>query len=157
MTDRHCIFIYQFFLLFKKMPDTEEKEDMMAELVKQKEIFTSLFDEKRHDHLVSKGGCIIIAASFIYISLNAAYYFNYSSTAHNLKLTYFHFFANKVRGGSRTRLCKVLWWSTSTGLSSLSQRFFTFNCLVEPQKHAFPSNLTVLHLSFNWTSYLRTP
>lgn len=37
------------------MPDSEEKEELMAELVKQKEIFTSLFDEKRHDHLVSKG------------------------------------------------------------------------------------------------------
>lgn len=28
---------------------------MMAEVVKQKELFTSLFDEKRHDHLLSKG------------------------------------------------------------------------------------------------------
>ena len=37
------------------MPDSEEKEEMMAEVVKQKELFTSLFDEKRHDHLVSKG------------------------------------------------------------------------------------------------------
>lgn len=27
----------------------------MAELVKQRELFTSLFDEKRHDHLLSKG------------------------------------------------------------------------------------------------------
>ncbi|AWP11736.1 putative tryptophan 2-3-dioxygenase isoform 3 [Scophthalmus maximus] len=37
------------------MPDSEDKEEMMAELVKQKELFTSLFDEKRHDHLLSKG------------------------------------------------------------------------------------------------------
>lgn len=37
------------------MTDSEEKEEMMAELVKQKELFTSLFDEKRHDHLLSKG------------------------------------------------------------------------------------------------------
>ncbi|XP_069027204.1 tryptophan 2,3-dioxygenase A isoform X2 [Embiotoca jacksoni] len=39
----------------EKMPDSEDKEELMAELVKQKELFTSLFDEKRHDHLVSKG------------------------------------------------------------------------------------------------------
>lgn len=39
------------------MPDSEEKDEMMAELVKQRELFTSLFDEKRHDHLVSKGEC----------------------------------------------------------------------------------------------------
>lgn len=37
------------------MTDSEEKEEAMAELVKQRELFTSLFDEKRHDHLVSKG------------------------------------------------------------------------------------------------------
>uniref|UniRef100_A0A3P8PEY9 tryptophan 2,3-dioxygenase n=1 Tax=Astatotilapia calliptera TaxID=8154 RepID=A0A3P8PEY9_ASTCA len=39
----------------EKMPDSEEKEELMAEMVKQRELFTSLFDEKRHDHLVSKG------------------------------------------------------------------------------------------------------
>uniref|UniRef100_A0A7N6A8V2 Tryptophan 2,3-dioxygenase n=1 Tax=Anabas testudineus TaxID=64144 RepID=A0A7N6A8V2_ANATE len=39
----------------EKMPESEEKEEVMAELVKQRELFTSLFDEKRHDHLVSKG------------------------------------------------------------------------------------------------------
>uniref|UniRef100_A0A8C7QDC9 tryptophan 2,3-dioxygenase n=1 Tax=Oncorhynchus mykiss TaxID=8022 RepID=A0A8C7QDC9_ONCMY len=38
-----------------KMPDTEEKEEMMEELTKQKELFTSLFDIKRHEHLLSKG------------------------------------------------------------------------------------------------------
>lgn len=31
------------------------KEEMMAELIKQRDIFVSLFDEKRHDHLVSIG------------------------------------------------------------------------------------------------------
>lgn len=41
------------------MPDSEEKEELMAELVKQKELFTSLFDEKRHDHLLSKGECAL--------------------------------------------------------------------------------------------------
>lgn len=39
------------------MADSEEKEELMAELAKQREIFTSLFDEKRHDHLLSKGQC----------------------------------------------------------------------------------------------------
>lgn len=39
------------------MPDSEEKEELMAELIKQRELFTSLFDEKRHDHLLSKGEC----------------------------------------------------------------------------------------------------
>ena len=37
------------------MTDSEDKEEMMAEFVKQKEVFTSLFEEKRHDHLLSKG------------------------------------------------------------------------------------------------------
>lgn len=37
------------------MADSEEKLEMMAELVKQKVLFTSLFDEKRHEHLFSKG------------------------------------------------------------------------------------------------------
>ena len=37
------------------MADSEDKEEMMAEFVKQKEVFTSLFEEKRHDHLLSKG------------------------------------------------------------------------------------------------------
>ncbi|XP_056295582.1 tryptophan 2,3-dioxygenase A [Pseudoliparis swirei] len=39
----------------EKMADSEEKLEMMAELVKQKVLFTSLFDEKRHEHLFSKG------------------------------------------------------------------------------------------------------
>lgn len=39
------------------MPESEEKEELMGELAKQKDLFTSLFDEKRHDHLLSKGQC----------------------------------------------------------------------------------------------------
>ncbi|CAM5108134.1 unnamed protein product [Eretmochelys imbricata] len=35
--------------------ESEEKEDLLAELQKQKEILISLFDEKRHEHLLSKG------------------------------------------------------------------------------------------------------
>ncbi|XP_008324797.1 tryptophan 2,3-dioxygenase A [Cynoglossus semilaevis] len=37
------------------IPDAEEKEEMKAEWVQKKEVFTSLFDEKRHEHLLSKG------------------------------------------------------------------------------------------------------
>lgn len=58
MTDRDCCFSPPYFLL-KKMPHSEKKEELMAEMVKQRELFTSLFDEKRHDHLVSKGKCLI--------------------------------------------------------------------------------------------------
>ncbi|XP_078533103.1 tryptophan 2,3-dioxygenase isoform X1 [Lissotriton helveticus] len=36
-------------------PESEEKEEMMAEIQKQKEVFTALFDEKRHEHLLGKG------------------------------------------------------------------------------------------------------
>ncbi|XP_018601736.2 tryptophan 2,3-dioxygenase A [Scleropages formosus] len=39
----------------EKKEESEEKEEMMAEHNKQREIFTALFDEKRHDHLLSKG------------------------------------------------------------------------------------------------------
>uniref|UniRef100_A0A674MMH5 Tryptophan 2,3-dioxygenase n=1 Tax=Takifugu rubripes TaxID=31033 RepID=A0A674MMH5_TAKRU len=39
----------------EKMPKSEDKEELMGELAKQKDLFTSLFDEKRHDHLLSKG------------------------------------------------------------------------------------------------------
>lgn len=42
-------------LSWKKMPDSEEKEELLVELAKQKDVFTSLFDEKRHDHLLCKG------------------------------------------------------------------------------------------------------
>ncbi|XP_066574094.1 tryptophan 2,3-dioxygenase isoform X2 [Amia ocellicauda] len=39
----------------QKADDSEVKEEMLAELSKQREVFTSLFDEKRHEHLLSKG------------------------------------------------------------------------------------------------------
>ncbi|KAK9399070.1 tryptophan 2-3-dioxygenase [Crotalus adamanteus] len=35
--------------------NSEEKEDQLAELQKQKEVLMSLFDEKLHEHLLSKG------------------------------------------------------------------------------------------------------
>ncbi|XP_075716428.1 tryptophan 2,3-dioxygenase isoform X1 [Rhinoderma darwinii] len=41
--------------LAKAKPDSEDKEEHIAELQKQKEVFTALFDEKRHEHLLSKG------------------------------------------------------------------------------------------------------
>ncbi|KAI4900761.1 hypothetical protein NFI96_017292, partial [Prochilodus magdalenae] len=39
----------------EKMADGETKQDMLEDLKKQTELFTSLFDSKRHDHLLSKG------------------------------------------------------------------------------------------------------
>lgn len=39
------------------MPESEEKEELKVELAKQKDVFISLFDKKRHDHLLSKGQC----------------------------------------------------------------------------------------------------
>ncbi|KAG7458778.1 hypothetical protein MATL_G00224170 [Megalops atlanticus] len=39
----------------EQKPESEEKQEMMEDLNKQKELFASLFDEKRHDHLLSKG------------------------------------------------------------------------------------------------------
>ncbi|XP_062332897.1 tryptophan 2,3-dioxygenase A isoform X2 [Osmerus eperlanus] len=39
----------------EKVQDLEDKEEMMEELTKKKELFTSLFDEKIHEHLMSKG------------------------------------------------------------------------------------------------------
>lgn len=42
-----------FFLKAKE--ESEEKEEQMAEFQKQKEVLLSLFDEKRHEHLLSKG------------------------------------------------------------------------------------------------------
>uniref|UniRef100_A0A8D0X9W2 Tryptophan 2,3-dioxygenase n=2 Tax=Sus scrofa TaxID=9823 RepID=A0A8D0X9W2_PIG len=35
--------------------ESEEKEEQMAEFQKQKKVLLSLFDEKRHEHLLSKG------------------------------------------------------------------------------------------------------
>lgn len=78
MIDRDCIFIYGVFFVFvfKKMPDSEEKEEMMAELVKQKELFTSLFDEKRHDHLLSKGeGFLQKQSRHNLVFIKASYFF----------------------------------------------------------------------------------
>lgn len=54
MIDSNSFF---FKFMFKKMPESEDKEELMGELAKQKDLFTSLFDEKRHDHLLSKGQC----------------------------------------------------------------------------------------------------
>ncbi|KAL6479735.1 hypothetical protein MHYP_G00107680 [Metynnis hypsauchen] len=39
----------------EQKPDSEMKEELMADFIKQKELFTCLFDEKRHNHLLSKG------------------------------------------------------------------------------------------------------
>ncbi|XP_063067896.1 tryptophan 2,3-dioxygenase B [Engraulis encrasicolus] len=39
----------------EKMADSEMKEDMLEDLNKQIEQFTALFDDKRHEHLLSKG------------------------------------------------------------------------------------------------------
>eukprot|EP00062_Callorhinchus_milii_P020575 gi/632976368/ref/XP_007904756.1/ PREDICTED: tryptophan 2,3-dioxygenase [Callorhinchus milii] len=36
-------------------PDSEEKEEQLEELNRKKEVLTALFDEKRHEHLLSKG------------------------------------------------------------------------------------------------------
>lgn len=41
--------------LLKAKEESEEKEEQMAEFRKQKEVLLSLFDEKRHEHLLSKG------------------------------------------------------------------------------------------------------
>ncbi|XP_060634776.2 tryptophan 2,3-dioxygenase [Anolis sagrei] len=43
------------FAMVQAKDDSEEKEDQLAELQKQKEVLISLFDEKRHEHLLSKG------------------------------------------------------------------------------------------------------
>lgn len=39
------------------MPESEMKQEMLEDLNKQVELFTSLFDSKRHEHLLSKGHC----------------------------------------------------------------------------------------------------
>ncbi|KAL0974318.1 hypothetical protein UPYG_G00218760 [Umbra pygmaea] len=39
----------------ERMQDSEGKKEMLEELTKQREIFTSLFDVKIHEHLLSKG------------------------------------------------------------------------------------------------------
>ncbi|XP_058048213.1 tryptophan 2,3-dioxygenase [Ahaetulla prasina] len=43
------------YAIVQAKEDSEEKEDQMAELQKQKEVLMSLFDEKLHEHLLSKG------------------------------------------------------------------------------------------------------
>lgn len=43
----------------KAKKDSEEKEEQMAEFRKQKEVLLCLFDEKRHDYLLSKGKCAV--------------------------------------------------------------------------------------------------
>lgn len=39
----------------EKMEDSEVKQELLEDLNKQMEIFTALFDPKRHEHLLSKG------------------------------------------------------------------------------------------------------
>uniref|UniRef100_A0A8C8RMK9 tryptophan 2,3-dioxygenase n=1 Tax=Pelusios castaneus TaxID=367368 RepID=A0A8C8RMK9_9SAUR len=43
------------FAMVQAKQESEEKEELLAELQKQKEVLISLFDEKRHEHLLSKG------------------------------------------------------------------------------------------------------
>uniref|UniRef100_A0A8D0B7U7 Tryptophan 2,3-dioxygenase n=1 Tax=Salvator merianae TaxID=96440 RepID=A0A8D0B7U7_SALMN len=43
------------FAMVQAKEDLEEKEEQLAELQKQKQVLISLFDEKRHEHLLSKG------------------------------------------------------------------------------------------------------
>ncbi|XP_042685602.1 tryptophan 2,3-dioxygenase isoform X2 [Centrocercus urophasianus] len=43
------------FAIVQAKPESEEKEDLLSEFQKQKDILLSLFDEKRHEHLLSKG------------------------------------------------------------------------------------------------------
>lgn len=37
------------------MEDSEVKQELLEDLNKKSEVFTSLFDPKRHEHLLSKG------------------------------------------------------------------------------------------------------
>ncbi|XP_057275145.1 tryptophan 2,3-dioxygenase [Pezoporus wallicus] len=43
------------FTLLQAKPESEEKDDELSEFQKQKDVLLSLFDEKRHEHLLSKG------------------------------------------------------------------------------------------------------
>ncbi|XP_047655182.1 tryptophan 2,3-dioxygenase [Phacochoerus africanus] len=43
------------FIRLQAKEESEEKEEQMAEFQKQKKVLLSLFDEKRHEHLLSKG------------------------------------------------------------------------------------------------------
>ncbi|NXE35707.1 T23O dioxygenase, partial [Ptilorrhoa leucosticta] len=43
------------FALIQAKAESEEKDDLLAEFQKQRDVLLSLFDEKRHEHLLSKG------------------------------------------------------------------------------------------------------
>ncbi|NXX87956.1 T23O dioxygenase, partial [Centropus bengalensis] len=43
------------FALVQAKPESEAKDDLLSEFQKQKDVLLSLFDEKRHEHLLSKG------------------------------------------------------------------------------------------------------
>ncbi|XP_064004773.1 tryptophan 2,3-dioxygenase isoform X2 [Pogoniulus pusillus] len=43
------------FALVQAKPESDEKDDDLSEFQKQKDVLLSLFDEKRHEHLLSKG------------------------------------------------------------------------------------------------------
>ncbi|NXH82933.1 T23O dioxygenase, partial [Edolisoma coerulescens] len=43
------------FALIKAKAESEEKDDLLSEFQKQRDVLLSLFDEKRHEHLLSKG------------------------------------------------------------------------------------------------------
>ncbi|NXF88069.1 T23O dioxygenase, partial [Eubucco bourcierii] len=43
------------FALVQAKPESEDKDDLLSEFQKQKDVLLSLFDEKRHEHLLSKG------------------------------------------------------------------------------------------------------
>ncbi|NWH35632.1 T23O dioxygenase, partial [Chloropsis hardwickii] len=43
------------FALIQAKAESEEKDDLMSEFQKQRDVLLSLFDEKRHEHLLSKG------------------------------------------------------------------------------------------------------
>ncbi|NXL01972.1 T23O dioxygenase, partial [Mesembrinibis cayennensis] len=43
------------FALVQAKPESEEKDDLLSEFQNQKDALLSLFDEKRHEHLLSKG------------------------------------------------------------------------------------------------------
>ncbi|NWR14101.1 T23O dioxygenase, partial [Emberiza fucata] len=43
------------FALIQGKAESEEKDDLLSEFQKQRDVLLSLFDEKRHEHLLSKG------------------------------------------------------------------------------------------------------
>ncbi|NXP01792.1 T23O dioxygenase, partial [Certhia brachydactyla] len=43
------------FALIQAKEESEEKDDLLSEFQKQRDVLISLFDEKRHEHLLSKG------------------------------------------------------------------------------------------------------